>query len=110
MNQAEELCDRILLMDKGKIMLEGRLSDIRKQFAKPEILVRSAAPLPADIPGVKAIKTENHHQRILLQAGKTANEVLKEMIKRGVVIDQFEVAEPTLDEIFISVVTGRENS
>ena len=35
MNQAEELCDRILLVNKGQIMLSGRLSEIRKQFARP---------------------------------------------------------------------------
>ena len=46
MNQAEELCDRILLVNKGQIMLSGRLSEIRKQFARPEILVRSSAPCP----------------------------------------------------------------
>ncbi len=110
MNQAEELCDRILLINKGRIVLEGRMEELRKQFAKPEILVRSAAPLPENIPGVKSIKTENHHQRIYLEAGKQAQQVLEEIVKRGIILDQFEVAAPTLDEIFISVVTGHGKS
>lgn len=107
MNQAEELCDRILLMDKGKIVLEGRLQDLRRSFSKPEILVRSHSPLPEHIPGIEKIKIENHHQRVFLQNGTTPNQVLKEIVHLGIEVEQFEVAAPSLDEIFISVVTGR---
>ena len=110
MNQAEELCDRILLVNKGQTMLSGRLSEIRKQFARPEILVRSSAPLPEAIAGVKRIQAENNHQRLFLESGSTPQQVLKEIVSRGFEIEQFEIAEPGLDEIFIDVVTGKGNA
>jgi ABC-2 type transport system ATP-binding protein len=110
MNQAEELCDRILLVNKGQIMLAGRLNDIRRQFARPELLVRSSAPLPETISGVKRIETENSHQRLFLEPGSTPQQVLKEIINQGFEVEQFEIAEPSLDEIFIEVVTGKGNA
>ena len=106
MNQAEELCDRILLVNKGRIMLSGPIQDIRRQFARPEILVKSSAPLPQDIPGISRVETENHHQRAFLEPGASPQAVLNEMVQRGILLDQFEVAQPTLDEIFIQVVTS----
>ena len=106
MNQAEELCDRILLVNKGRIMLSGPIQDIRRQFARPEILVKSSAPLPQDIPGISRVETENHHQRAFLEPGASPQAVLNEMVRRGILLDQFEVAQPTLDEIFIQVVTS----
>ena len=106
MNQAEELCDRILLMNKGKIMLSGPIQEIRRQFARPEILVKSSAPLPQNIPGILRVEMENHHQRAFLEPGASPQAVLSELVQRGILLDQFEVAQPTLDEIFIQVVTG----
>ena len=108
MNQAEDLCDRILLMNKGKIVLEGQLNDLQRSFAKPEVLVKSNIPLPGDIPGIEKIKTENHHQRLFLEKGTTPNQILREIVRLGFEVEQFEVAVPSLDEIFITIVTGRE--
>jgi len=107
MNHAEDLCDRILLVDKGSVMLQGSLNKIHKQFAKPEILVRSSNPLPADLAGVASIQPENNHARVILQPGASAKAVLVEMMRRGVELEHFEIAEPTLDEIFIQIVTGQ---
>jgi len=107
MNQAEELCDRILLMNKGKIVLEGPLDNVRTQFAKAEILVRSPSPIPADLPGIAKSLPENAHTRLILEPEATAKSVLAAMIERGVELEQFEIAVPSLDEIFIQVVTGR---
>lgn len=107
MNQAEELCDRILLVNKGKVMLQGTLNEIRRQFARPEILVRCNQPIPSGIQGIAAVKAENNHTRLTLQPGSSTQEVLSELIQRGLEVEQFEIAEPSLDEIFIEVVTGR---
>ncbi len=106
MNQAEELCDRILLVNKGRIMLSGPIQEIRRQFARPEILVKSSAPLPQGIPGILRVEIENHHQRAFLEPNASPQAVLNEMVQRGILLDQFEVAQPTLDEIFIQVVTS----
>lgn len=105
MNQAEELCDRILLINKGQIVLSGKLSGIRTQFAKRQALVRAPRGLPAIIEGVELIEPANDHHRLHLKEQAMANDILAELVRKGVYIESFEVEQPSLDDIFIERVT-----
>lgn len=110
MNQVEELCDRLVLIDQGEALLYGRLNDVRKKFAKPSVLVCSPDPLPANIPGVRQVEKANGNSLLHLTNGTPPNEVLKFLIGNNIGIDKFEIALPTLDEIFIEVVNKQEKS
>ncbi len=57
--------------------------------------------------GTKGLSLENAHTRLILEPEATAKSVLAAKIERGVELEQFEIAVPSLDEIFIQVVTGR---
>ena len=104
MHQVEELCDRLVLINRGRAVLYGTLNDIRRQFAGQELLVRSHAPLPEQISGVGMVEPINGTVRLHLAEGATPQSVLRELVDRNVPLEQFEVAVPTLDEIFIQVV------
>jgi ABC-2 type transport system ATP-binding protein len=104
MHQVEELCDRILLMNHGKVMLYGRLQEIRKRFSGHALLVRSPEPLP-EIPGVLSIDPITGGVRLNLEPATSPQDVLRHLVHFGVPLEQFEVAMPTLDEIFIRVVS-----
>jgi len=104
MHQVEELADRIALINKGRTMLYGTLDSIRRQFASEAVIVRSLDELPTDLPGVSQIQKKNSHTLLQLNKGTTAQDVLRELIKRNVQVEQFEIAMPDLDEIFIQVV------
>ncbi len=106
MNQVEELCDRLVLINKGKTMLYGSLGEIRRQYATQAVSVHSPQTLPKAIPGVQHVKRENSGYHLLLTEGTTAQQVLRELVERGIPLDSFEIAMPTLDEIFIQVVRG----
>jgi ABC-2 type transport system ATP-binding protein len=106
MHQVEELCDRLVLIDHGKTMLYGTLAEIRHQYATQDILLNSSAPLPAKIAGVKRVEEMNAHKKLILNAGVKAQSVLNELVKNNVPIEHFEIAVPSLDEIFIRVVTA----
>jgi ABC-2 type transport system ATP-binding protein len=108
MHQVEELCDRMVLINRGRSILYGNLHDIRHQFARPEVLVRAAGPLPQEIPGVAGIDSENSVTRLKLASGVSPQDVLTALVQQKVIIEQFEIAMPTLDEIFIQVVTGEK--
>jgi ABC-2 type transport system ATP-binding protein len=106
MHQVEELADRIALIDKGKTVLYGGLDGIRRQFSSDAVLVRSLQPLPATLPGVREITKHNSHTLLKLDAGKTPQQILQMLVEKNVTLEQFEIAMPTLDEIFIQVVQG----
>lgn len=109
MSQAEELCDRILLINKGQVVLSGNLADLRHQFAKQALLIKTDTELPKSINGVEVIEPENNHFRLYLSKNTRASQVLAELVSCGVELDHFEVEQPSLDEIFIATVTEKGN-
>lgn len=107
MHQVEELCERILLINHGKAMLYGPLDEIRRRFSGNALLVRANRELP-ELPGVVSIDKVNGGLRLNLAENAQPQEILRELVSREVILDQFEVAVPTLDEIFIRVVRNQE--
>ncbi len=105
MHQVEELCDRLVLIDQGKAVLYGALDEIRRRFSGRELLVRANGALPA-LPGVVRVEQHNGDVKLSLSAETTPQAVLRALVNQDVQIDQFEIAMPTLDEIFIRVVQG----
>lgn len=108
MHQVEELCDRIVLINKGQSVLYGELAEVQKRYAGHAINIRTEEDIiNSRFPGVEQIKRlENHHiYRIELNDDVSIQSFLKSLISADVNFDQFEVAIPTLDEIFIQVVT-----
>jgi ABC-2 type transport system ATP-binding protein len=107
MHQVEELCDRIVLIDHGKVMLYGNLAEIRHQYSGNAVLVRTGDKIPA-LKGVERIEPVNGAVKLHLLPGTQPQEVLRALVAQNVDLDQFEIAMPTLDEIFIRVVQGEE--
>ncbi|NPV55174.1 MAG: ATP-binding cassette domain-containing protein [Anaerolineae bacterium] len=107
MNQVEELCDRLVLIDRGRTMLYGELNEIRRRYASPEVIVRTLEPLPAVINGITEIVPQNGDYKLSLAEGVRPNDVLGELLSSGLTMEKFETALPTLDEIFIDVVQGK---
>jgi len=108
MNQVEELCDRILLIDHGQRVLYGTLKEIQDDFSSRDILVTPLSSLPSSIAGVKEIKKLNGRYHLVLEADSQPNKILKQLINADVELNEFEIAVPPLNEIFIQVVKDQE--
>ena len=104
MNQVEQLCDRLVLIDHGQVLLQGELSEIRNRFSTNEVIMDALNPLPEKLNGVSRIEKLNGAYRLSPQEGLSSQELLNELITQGIQLNSFEVAVPTLDEIFIKVV------
>ncbi len=108
MNQVEELCDRILLIDHGQRVLYGTLQEIQNKFASRDILVTPLNTMPESIKGVREIKKLNGRYFLALEEEAEPNQILKSLINAGVELTEFEIAVPPLNEIFIQVVKKQE--
>jgi ABC-2 type transport system ATP-binding protein len=107
MHQVEEMCDRILLVNKGQDVLYGKLSEIRGQYASHAVLVRS----PQDIPQLEGVlEREQANGAVLLRLDDhtTPQQMLVSLVNKGIALEQFEIAAPDLDEIFIRVVAEEQ--
>jgi ABC-2 type transport system ATP-binding protein len=110
MHQVEELSDRILLINEGRNVLYGNLDSIRRGYAGHEVLVKTGQTIP-NIPSVESVLQHNSVTKLILKEGSSPQEVLSALVAEDISLDKFEIALPTLDEIFIKVVKdGSEHS
>jgi len=98
-----KLCDRIVLIDEGVDVLYGTLTAIRERFSGHAIVVQADGDLP-DLSGVLQADRTNHEVKLLLEEETDPQSVLQELLAHGLSLSKFEIAVPTLDEIFIKVV------
>ncbi len=108
MNQVEELCSRIVLINDGRVMLYGDVDKIRRDFAGNSITLAGTGDF-SGLPGVLESRRENEHWHLALQPGTGSQDVFRALAARpGVKIERFEIAEASLDDIFVSVVRGQQ--
>ncbi len=106
MNLVEELCDRIVLINKGDSVLYGRIHDIRRRYADNTVRVTIRGELPI-MPGVEEISSKGHCHTLRLPVDMAPQSVLRLLSDSpDIVIESFELAIPTMDEIFVKVVSA----
>jgi ABC-2 type transport system ATP-binding protein len=105
MHHAEELCDRILFIANGRDVLHGNLDQVRLRFSGHAVLVRAEGELPS-LTSVEQAEPQNGAVKLTLTRNATPQQVLQELVAKGVTLARFEIAVPSLDEIFIRVMEG----
>jgi len=105
MNQVEEMCNRILLIDHGRAVLYGPLEEIKAEYAEHAVLLACDA-LPEGLVGVQRAERHNRVYELILEPDATPKSILRQLVEADVTVERFEVATPPLEEIFIDVVEG----
>ena len=103
MHQVEELCDRILLIDQGRDLLFGSVSEIRRRYSGRAVLVRTAGELP-HLHGIEQAVPHNNSTKLTLADGTSPQDVLESLVAHQMLVERFEIATPSLEEVFIRVV------
>jgi ABC-2 type transport system ATP-binding protein len=108
MEDAQVLCDRILLIDRGRRVLYGTVADARRAFSDGAVAVAGRGiPLDASAYRCATHVTETGDgARFLLRDGDTAQDLFRELAATDARIDRFAVEAPNLNEIFIRTVAG----
>lgn len=105
MEQVEEICDNIVLINKGLNVLEGRVKDIKNQFKENLFKIDYEGALPPDLKARANVVRENSHSvTVQLTEERQSNELLQYLLQQGVYIHAFNEILPTLNEIFIKRV------
>jgi len=103
MNDVEELCDRILMINKGRTLLYGNLSEIKSRFSNNSVLLNFDGEL-GDLPGVSEKRAQNNGLELFLDGSTTPQQVLERLVHQRITIHRFEAVIPSLREIFLLVV------
>jgi len=106
MNQVEQMCDRILLVDHGQAKLYGPLHEIKARYGRRTVLVElsNGELFPGHLQGVlRVTRSGNQYEIVLAEDGSPAS-VLEQLVAARAPIARFEIGSMPLDQIFISVV------
>lgn len=116
MNQVEEFCNQIAIINGGKIVLEGSLKTIKKSYERKRLLISADYKKYKDkadqilLDAFNALKDKGAVQKIeqhngkfifILQSENDKETVFKEIAQQNITLEHFEILEPTLEEIFI---------
>jgi ABC-2 type transport system ATP-binding protein len=102
MNQVEELCDRILMINNGQAVLYGNLTEIKARYRSHSVILDFEGEL-GQVSGVTEKRANKGYVELVLDRNTTPKQVLERLVSTGIVINRFEVATPSLNEIFLEV-------
>ena len=107
MEQVEEICDHIVLVNKGQKILDGTVKQIKQQF-KQHIFNTELDQLPATLqhPSFSIVKQNGNNLTLKINEGYQANDILLHFINQKSVIVAYHEILPSLNEIFIRLVEG----
>jgi ABC-2 type transport system ATP-binding protein len=105
MESAEKLCRSICLINRGRVVLEGPLVDVKRRYGKNNILLEfdGDGGFIRGLPAVKSIDDYGTYIEVTLADGTDPQGLLKAASER-LRIRRFEVVEPTLHNVFLSAV------
>jgi ABC-2 type transport system ATP-binding protein len=108
LEQVEELCEDILLINQGKSLVQGSVRDIKRQhgrqYARLKLDNDSQAAFLDELEGVQVIRRRQDYIEMHLQPGFDPNRIVEAALQHGGTISLFELVEPSLTEIFIAQV------
>jgi ABC-2 type transport system ATP-binding protein len=104
MHQVEALCSRIVLIDEGYSVLYGDVDRIKRDFAGHAVEIQGKGNFE-NLPGVLESRFENGGWHLTLDESITPQEIFQNIANReNVTVERFEIAEPSLEDIFVSIV------
>jgi ABC-2 type transport system ATP-binding protein len=107
MEQVEEICDHIILVNKGQKILDGTVTTVKHQF-KENIFAIGLGSNPETIstPAFEVINTKGHQLILKINEGFKPNDVLLYFLQQQASINSFHEILPSLSDIFIKLVEG----
>jgi ABC-2 type transport system ATP-binding protein len=108
MEQVEEICEQIVLMNKGKIILNDTVLNAKKQFQKGAYILRGERleNLPPENELYSGERLINKEFKFCLKEGKKTKELLAYLSNQDIELSSLAIDTPTLNEIFIELVKG----
>ncbi|MFQ5767205.1 MAG: ABC transporter ATP-binding protein [Acidobacteriota bacterium] len=111
MEQVERMCQSICLLNKARIVVEGKLNEIKKRYGVNSAVVEFSGDgrFLASLPQVLNADLQGNYAELRLKEGSSPDALLQAIVGR-VEIRRFEMMEPTLNSIFIDLVEGGQEA
>ncbi|MEP6466079.1 MAG: ATP-binding cassette domain-containing protein [Parafilimonas sp.] len=107
MEQVEEICDHIVLVNLGKKILDGSVQQVKNEFKQNVFSIQlSGIPSAISNEAFEIVDEKANKLTVKIKEGFTSNNVLKYFIDQQINVEGFNEILPSLNDIFISLVEG----
>jgi ABC-2 type transport system ATP-binding protein len=103
MNEVEELCDRIFMINEGRCVLYGELAEIKSRYQKNAVFLEYEGEF-GELVGVVKRHDHDGFSELFLDGETLPQQVLEQLVSHGVTVNRFQVATPPLHDIFLQVL------
>jgi ABC-2 type transport system ATP-binding protein len=103
----ETLCDRVAMINQGRLVLYGDLEAIRRSQGEASVLVDAEGDL-ASLPVVDRVTKHGGLSRVFLRPGARARDLMDLLVQRGIPVEHFEVMRAPVEEIFVRTVAAAD--
>ena len=112
MEQVEELCEAIAIVDRGRVVVSGTLRDVKRAMGRQVVrLATDGDGLGVDwldgLDGISITARRADYVELHVPSGTDPGRILSSALERGERVTRFEIGEPSLEEIFIEHVGRR---
>ncbi|HXX78445.1 MAG TPA: DUF4162 domain-containing protein, partial [Ktedonobacteraceae bacterium] len=108
LEQVEELCEDVVIIDKGQTIIRGSVREVKRQQGRNVARLKldnDAEALWLDtFDGVKVTKRRQDYIEMNIPSNLNPNLIIEEALRHGAIISRFEITEPSLTDIFIEKV------
>ena len=105
---AEALCDSVAIIDRGRVVISGPTRDVRRSTGHQVVRIATAGDGDAawlrELPGAAVTRRGADFSELRLEAGADPQAILRAALEGGREVLQFEVADPSLEEVFVERV------
>jgi ABC-2 type transport system ATP-binding protein len=107
METVERLCDRVALIDKGRKVLDGPISEVKRRYGTNTVVLayEGDAAFLAALPGVTVVSDSGRFAELRLDGASDPQAILREAAEK-LRVSRFEIVEPSLHDIFVHQVAG----
>ena len=109
MDMVDALCDRVAMVNRGRLVLYGRLDEIRARHGETAVLVDAGDGLEA-LPPVARVEPRGRLKRAVLRPGSTPRDLMAALAAGRVPITHFEVWRAPMEEIFVRTIQTGEDT
>ncbi len=112
METIEEFCEDLVLLHRGRVVLQGNLNDIKRERGRENLTVKADRPIGdiAEKCGLTLVEETPNGSSFKVKSEQDARNMLAEMMAQGIGVIKFDLREPSLHELFVEKCGGEVNN